>query len=192
MADCSKISAGKVAESCNVVPVSGTAARMILLNYADIDRTTLIQANNIVSAITLSGTTIGYAYESLPDATVGSFALAVGAYINQFDHTIDARIFAKSETGKAFINSLKDARLVAIIENKSFNAADATPVKYEIYGLDSGLKASEIVGSTEYADQTVYTFKLASTDRSKEGSAPKTLYITSISATDTLVTGLLT
>ena len=60
--------------------------------------------------------------------------------------------------------------LLLVIENKSFNAADVVPVKYEIYGLDSGLEASEITGDTTNPDQTVYTFKLASDENAKEGS----------------------
>lgn len=190
--DCSKISAGKAAEDCSHVPVPGTAYRMILANYADIDRTAIAETANVVSALALSGAAVAFAFESLPDATVGSFSLAVGTYINQFDHMVDARLFAKNEAGKAFLNGLKNARVVAIIENKSFNAADTTPVKYEIYGLNSGLELAEMAGTTTYEDQTVYTFKLSSNENAKEGSLPKTLYATSISATDTLVSGLLT
>ena len=192
MADCSKIAAGLAAAACNSVAVPGTASRVILLNYTDIDRTSLVETANVVSAINTLGVTVGYAFESLPDATVGSVALAVGTYINQFDHTIDGRVFVKSEAAKVFINGLKNARVVAIVENIYFNAGDATPVKYEIYGLNSGLEATEIVGDTSNPDQTVYTFKLASTEQAKEGSLPKTLYVTSVSATDTLVNGLLT
>lgn len=191
MADCSRISAGLAAAACNAVAVPGTAARVILLNYADIDRTAITETSNVVSALALIGAAVGYSFESLPDATVGSVALAVGTYINQFDHTIDGRVFVKSESAKAFINGLKNARVVALVENKYFNAADATPVKYELYGLDSGLEATEITGDTSFPDQTVFTFKLASSENAKEGSLPKTLYTTSVSATDTLVSGLL-
>lgn len=190
--DCSKIASGLAASACNAVAVPGTASRMVLLNYSDIDRTSVVETDNVVSSLALLGVTTGFSFESLPDATVGSFALVVGTYINQFDHTVDGRVFAKSEAGKKFINGLKNARVVAIIENKSFNAADATPVKYEIYGLDSGLEASEITGDTTNPDQTVYTFKLASDENAKEGSIPKTLFTTSVAATDTLVSGLLT
>lgn len=191
MADCSKISAGLAAASCDAVAVPGTASRLILLNYSDIDRTAVTEANNIVSALALSGAAVGYAFESLPDATVGSFALVAGTYINQYDHTIDGRIFVKSEAAKAFLNSLKNARVVAIVENKSFNAADATPIKYEIYGLSSGLEVSEVAGTTTFEDQTVATFKMTSGETAKEGTLPKTLFVTSVSATDTLVSGLL-
>ena len=190
--DCSKIASGLAASACNAVAVPGTASRMVLLNYSDIDRTSVVETDNVVSSIALLGVTTGFSFESLPDATVGSFALVVGTYINQFDHTVDGRVFAKSEAGKKFINGLKNARVVAVIENKSFNAADAVPVKYEIYGLDSGLEASEITGDTTNPDQTVYTFKLASDENAKEGSIPKTLFATSAAATDTLVEGLLT
>jgi len=191
MADCSKIAAGLAAAACNTVAVPGTASRVILLNYTDIDRTAITETANVVSAINTLGATVGFAFESLPDATVGSFALAVGTYINQFDHTIDGRVFAKSEAAKVFVNGLKNARVVAIVENIYFNAGDTTPVKYEIYGLNSGLEATEITGDTTNPDQTVYTFKLASTEMAKEGSLPKTLFVTSVSATDTLVAGLL-
>lgn len=190
--DCSKIASGLAASACNAVAVPGTASRMVLLNYSDIDRTSVVEADNVVSSLALLGVTTGFSFESLPDATVGSFALVVGTYINQFDHTVDGRVFAKSEAGKKFINGLKNARVVAVIENKSFNASDVVPVKYEIYGLDSGLEASEITGDTTNPDQTVYTFKLASDENAKEGSIPKTLFAASVAATDTLVSGLLT
>lgn len=191
MADCSKIAAGLAAGACNIVAVPGTASRVVLLNYTDIDRTTLVETANVVSVINTLGVTVGYAFESLIDATIGTYALAKGTYINQFDHTIDGRVFVKSEPAKAFLNGLKNARVVAIVENIAFNAADATPVKYEIYGLDAGLEISELTGDTTHPDQTVSMFKLMSADNAKEGSMPKTLYVTSISATDTLVNGLL-
>jgi len=97
----------------------------------------------------------------------------------------------KSETAKAFLNGLKNARVVAIVENKSFNAADTTPIKYEIYGLSSGLEVSEVAGTTTFEDQTVATFKLTSGETAKEGTLPKTLYTGNMTATDTLVSGLL-
>ena len=187
--DCSKITAGLVAGECDKQPIAGTAGRVILLNYADIDKAASIMADNVLSEIHLKGAAKGYAYESLDDTTTGEFSLNKGTYFSNWQHDVTLRIFAKTAESKDFVNSLRAARVVAIVENHDTTNGGA--VKYEVYGWDSGLELNEGTGSTEYADSVIYNLQVGSGELSKEGTIPKTFFNTDEQTTDLAIAAVL-
>lgn len=187
--DCSKITAGLVAASCTAAEIAGTGSAVTLLNYADIDKETSVVASNVIQSIVLSGAAVGFTFESLEDSHVGEVALAKGLWYNEFDHTLTLRVFVKTEAAKAFVNGIKNARIVPIVSNKATGTAGNT--KYEAYGWDAGLKVTELTGTTEFADKVVYTIKLASSDNSKEQTLPKSVFITSLTVTESMLASLL-
>jgi hypothetical protein len=67
----------------------------------------------------------------------------------------------------------------------------AGEIKYEVYGWDSGLVANELTATTDMADETVYTIKMGSGPKSKEGTLPKSFFDTDIATTELAVTALL-
>lgn len=187
--DCSKITAGLVAASCAAAEIAGTFSKIALFNYADIDRQGSTVTNDVIVNVLMLGSAKGFYFESIEDSHVGEVALAKGAYYNEFDHTITLRVFVKSESAKAFVNGLKNARVVVFLPNKATGTAGNQ--KWEAYGWDAGLKVSEITGTTELADKVVYTIKLASTDTAKEQTLPKTFFDTSLTTTETKFTSLI-
>jgi hypothetical protein len=189
MGDCSKITAGLLAASCGKQAVAGTNPRVILLNYADVDRTLSVESGGLITSIVLQANAKGYEFTSLDNSAVGTATYNKGTYFGNFQHDLALRVFSKSESAKLFINSLNGARVVAIVENKE--AGDGGSVKHEAYGWDAGLELNEATGTTELADGVVYELTIGSGETSKEGTLPKSVYAESLSATETMLTALL-
>lgn len=187
--DCSKITQGFTMESCTGIAIAGTAARVLLVSYSDIDKGGSTVTDNVISLLKLKQGAKAYEVDTLPDATVGSAPVTAGTYMNSFQHSVVVRIFKKSETAKKFINQLLNARVVAIVENNDHGASGET--KYEVYGWDSGLKITEMPSTTEMSDQIAYQVTLASPSAGQEASLPLSLFNTDESTTDAAVESLL-
>ena len=99
------------------------------------------------------------------------------------------RIFTKTQAAKKFVESLKLARVVAIVENKEIGTAGE--IKYEAYGWDAGLELMSMKTSTAMPDKVVFELELGSGAKSKETSLPKSVFVTSVSATETMLAGLI-
>lgn len=187
--DCSKISVGFTQEACGALAVPGTAPRVILISYTDIDKGRSTVTDNVISAIALKTGAKGYEVDSLPNASVGSDSINVGTYVNTHLHNLIVRIFQKSEVAKKFVNGLTNARVVAIVENNEHG--DEGKVKYEVYGWDSGLKISELTSGTDMADNVVYQVTLASDSTAAENSLPKSFYSTDEDTTDEAIDAII-
>lgn len=179
--------------ACGKPALAGTAARVILLNYTDIDKA-LSEENatdpNIIETIVLEAGAKGYEVDSLPNATVGEDTINVGTYNRTHQHNLTVRIFKKSEAAKKFVNGLTNSRVVAIVQNN--DRGDAGDTKYEIYGWDSGLELNDLTASTEMADGVAYLFTIGSGTIAQEASLPKSFFNTDEATTDTAVEALLT
>jgi hypothetical protein len=187
--DCSEITAGLVAANCARSSVPGTGSKVYLLSYSDVNRITSTVTANVISSILMQATKKGYIFETIDNSVTGDTALVKGTYYSDFDQSLMCRVFAKTQASKAFVESLKLARLVAIVENKETGTAGE--IKYEAYGWDSGLELMEMKSNTNMADKVVYEFKLGSGAKAKETSLPKSVFITSIAATETMLAGLI-
>jgi hypothetical protein len=179
--NCTDLTANITAALCGKVAVSGTGAKVVLINYEDIDRILSTEVANVITSLKLNGTKKGVLFTSHEDSTVGDVSLKKGTYVDTFVHNLNLRIFVKNEDTKKFVNDLAMAKIVAVVENKELgNAGD---VKYEVYGWNSGLEASEITGTTELADGIVYNVKIGTSDKSTEGTLPKSFFVTDAAAT---------
>jgi hypothetical protein len=194
--DCSKITQGLQAVNCGKPAIPGTGQKVILINYSDIDRALSTAENNVISNIELKGDSHAYAFESLENANLGEASYNKGTYFGNWQHDLTARIFAKNESAKKFVNNLNGARIVAIVENKEDGPEGQ--VKYEAYGWDAGLELNEGTASTDMADLVVYQIKLGSGTNSKEISLPKSVFVTSevegttdLQATETMLDALI-
>lgn len=188
--DCAKIAAGLTAAECGKMATSGTGTKVVLMNYDDIDKASSTVSSGVCTSLVLAADKLAYLFESIDKATTGEATFAKGTYIDSYDHAVTLRIFIKDQTSKDFINSLTNARVVAIVENRATGVSGNT--KYEVYGWDSGLKLSENAFTTDFADNVVFTAKLASDDNSKEGQLPLSYFITDLAGTETALAGLYT
>lgn len=185
--NCADLSKGLIADACKRA-ISGLNSRILLMNYADIDRTTTTELNGVVETLQLKAGKYAHAFEFKDTTLVAEHNLVKEAYLPTWEHIINAKLLAKTQDAKNAVEVLAKAKVVAIVENKEQGAAGE--VKYEMYGYDAGLELTESNNTTAFADGVVYSVKLASSD-AKESSLPKTIYKTSATATDTLIEGLL-
>lgn len=198
MNNCSTISAALVAAVCNKQEQGGTAARVILINFKDIDKSLSIASKTTISEIVLQPFKRGYAFTSLEDSTVGDFAVNKGTWFRNWNHNLLLRIFIKSDYAKEFVNAIAGSRVVAIVENKEIGSAIVVggvategEVKYEVYGWDAGLELQEAVGTTDIADGVVYDLKLGTPEKSKESSIPKSIFNSDIYTTENMIDSLI-
>ena len=187
--DLSQITAGLVAVSASRNSIAGTGSKVYLLSFTDVNKTSSTVTNNVISAIVMQATKKGYVFETLDNSVDGACDLVKGAYYSDFDQKLSLRIFSKTQAAKAFVESMKLARVIAIVENKELGAAGE--IKYEAYGWDSGLELMTMKSATLMADKVVYDLELGSGAKSKETSLPKSVYITSVTATESMLAGLI-
>ncbi len=181
--NCADITAALVAATCGKDVTPGTEADLILMNFADIDKDLSSADDDVIAEFILKETKTAFKFTSLEDSTLGEFSLVKGTYKDKWQHDVTGRIFSKDELTKEFMNKLgRKARVVAILINKEpgfLNTDVGTgkgATKYEVYGWDSGLEVLEATGTTDFADGVVYQFKAGSSERSKEGTIPKSFY----------------
>ena len=187
--DCSKITAGFIVADCDGPAIAGTAGRVILVSYSDIDRAKSTVTDNVISTIVLKSGAKAYEVDSLPNAVVGDAPLTAGTYVSTFQHTLTVRIFKKSEAAKKFVNQLPTARVIAIVENNE--RGNKGEVKYEVYGWNSGLIMTELAASTEMTDNVAYQIGLGSSSVAQEKSLPMSFFNTDEETTDEAVEALL-
>jgi hypothetical protein len=187
--DLSQITAGLVAISATRNSIAGTGSKVYLFSYTDINRTESTVTSNIISSLVLKANKKGYVFETLDNSVDGSSDLAKGVYISDFDQKVMLRVFAKTQEAKAYVENLKLARVVAVVENKETGTAGE--IKYEAYGWDAGLELMAMKTSTAMPDKVVYEIELGSGAKSKETSLPKSVFITSVEATEAMLEGLI-
>lgn len=187
--DCSKITMGFIVADCDGPAIAGTAGRVVLVSFSDIDRSKSTVTDGVIKTIVLKSGAKGYEVDSLPNAIVGDTPATVGTYVTTFQHTLTVRIFKKSEAAKKFVNQMTTARVVAIVENNERGTAGE--VKYEVYGWDSGLVLTDLTGSTEMADGVAYQIGLGSSSVAQEKRVPMSFFNTDESTTNQAVESLL-
>lgn len=174
---------------CGTPALAGTAPRVILVSYTDINKGLSVVANNVISELVLKAGAKAYEVDSISNATVGEDTVNVGTYVRTHQHNVTVRIVKKSEAAKKFVNGLTNARVVAIVENN--DRGDDGDTKYEVYGYDSGLELNDLTASTEVADGVAYLFTLGSGTIAQEGSLPKSFFNTDEATTDAAIEALL-
>ena len=186
--DLSQITAGLVAVSASRSGIAGTGSKVYLLSYSDVNKAGCTVTANVISAIVMQATKKGYVFETLDNSYDATSDLVKGTYYSDFDHKLPLRIFTKTQAAKAFVESLKLARVIVIVENKEIGAAGE--LKYEAYGWDAGLELMAMTTSTAMPDKVVFELQLGSGAKSKETSLPKSVFVTSVAATETMLAGL--
>lgn len=190
--DCSKITLGLDASICTPV-TPGTDTYVILVNFTDIDKAKVVKdENGVITSIALVSGAKGYSVASRPNAIVGSVSVNAGTYMNSFSHSVQVRVFEKTDCAKTLINELLNGKVAAIVANLGYDACDdmTSMPKYEIYGYEAGLMISELTSTTELTDSVVYDVTLSTQDGSYENSLPITIWDTDEATTDAMIESL--
>jgi len=177
-------------------PLKGLdGGRAILVNYDEIDfastpRTALAQ---LVAFTLKAGGSAGFEIQWYKELASTSSAYAPNAEaVDGFSHSFLGRMSNASAANAEIAKELKDGRFLVIVETK-YKGADGDDSKeaYKVYGFDSGLKLSEMTYASQENEGGIL-FTLATPEGMSERFPYQTLYAVSKTATDVLVTGLLT
>ena len=187
--NCNQLTKGLAAAQCNKSAVAGTDDYVILLNFDDVDKSLSVLTGNVLSSIIMEAAKKGFKFESYDNSIGVETTLKNGKYRTEAEDNITIRTFVKTQFAKDFIESAKfPARVIAIVPNKEVGAAGDT--KYEAHGWDCGLQMLECKSTSEFADGVTYEIKLGFAD-SKEGGLPKSIFITDLKTTETMINALI-
>lgn len=188
---CGAITSG-VTLNCEDPLAAGVVASFYIANKDDIASITYDAGNPMLATnITMKASKAFYKFEGQLQSTEPKFAMIKGKYVNQFEHSVAALIFKIDPTTKEEILNMKDGNFVCIIEN-NYTGANGN-CKYELYGAGSGLKA-EVLERNPNDTENLGAFKieLKTQEYAREAKPPVTLYSTTLAATETLITDLIT
>ncbi len=170
---CGQISRS-ITNDCNFPLIAGIRRRLILFNWEELATIDFNATNRlVVEDLTLIGGADAYEISGRDNTLVANFALVQPTQL--LDHTVTAMGFDISPATKQNIQGMIDGRFVAIVENvnKGQGGTDA----FEIFGLDAGLKLTELTRDASLAEtQGAFAFKFMSSEISKEGMIPRTFY----------------
>lgn len=176
---------------CDKLPIKGFASDGVIVNRADIDFsafTTVAPSAHVVSNFPMLNDKTGYEVQQpINDPYSGTqITMNEGTYYNTFNKELHLLIFGTDDTSRAEIaDELANGEFVVILRKKE---QDTT--SYVIFGLDCGLKATEITQDF-YDDDTkgAIAATLTETDSPVFGHY---LYAGSVAATEALLTSLVT
>ncbi len=149
--------AQNIGASCDNPQVQGLKNKGYLINYDDIDFDTIQRDEDnslIIKSLTLlSGKKAYSAYVPGKTPFTGTKAeLATGTYSNKFNKTASIVVLDSGpDVAKNIIENLANGKFVFIMENKY--QGDDKKNTFEIYGLETGLTASEIINE-KYSEDT--------------------------------------
>lgn len=186
--DCGKITKGFVGGACGKLPIGGTGTRIWVFNHADIDKSASVynDETDTISSIVLHSGKKGVLFETIENSNVGEASFTRGAYTAGYIHSVTMRIFKDSAAAKAWVNSIKDARLVVVVEKRQDGDS-----KFEVYGWESGLKLSDSPYSTTYTDNVALAPVISSDDDSPESDLPYAFYTESVETSEAALNALI-
>lgn len=189
MAACAKITVGAAIDCDN--PISGgTGTRMIICNFDD-KGTATVGVDGTISALALTGATVGYLFEGQKLSHHPSYELVKKPFINMFKHQVEFLVFDYTQAMKANLQKLSKGKVFAVVENNYQGAAGETA--FEVYGYNTGLFLEELKRDANDTDnQGAFTLKLSSDEGALESVLPQALFITSYAASKVIVDALLT
>lgn len=124
---CANLSAALPITCAAEIRPGGIKKKVWIGNLSDIASYTI--ASNVVSAITMSGATLFYAYEGKTDRHSTACELIVGEAVNSFKQIVNLVLFTSTSAQDAIVEALVNATDLVVI-------AETNDQQFEIYGLD--------------------------------------------------------
>jgi hypothetical protein len=186
---CGAISSSLTAD-CDTPVQSGTQDRIWIWNFNDIAGYTTNATNKmIVEAITMVATKTGFTLDGYNNSNMPNYTLVQGTFVNNWDHTVNAKIFNISAETKENLEGMKDGLFVVAYEN--VNKGEDGELAFEICGLDAGLKMTALTRDPNNAD-TQGAFDITfSTPKNKEKYMPRTIFDTDYATSLAIITDTL-
>lgn len=185
---CGLISSG-LTLSCNNKLVGGVSPNVWIANKDDIASWAFGSNAMTVDAITMDATKVFYLFEGKLKSSEPAARVVKGTYDNTWEHELKIRAFDITPATLLQISAMKDAQVVAIVQNNAKGTAGNT--KYDIYGLDAGMyieALERVPQSTEDAGAWNITFKTQ--EYARETNPPYRLFDTDEATTDAIIAAL--
>lgn len=195
MALCEKAISTCIAADCDNPVFAGMEATAWIFNKSDIDTITYLQdtenkdIKTVVTGITLKSGKTGYTVQQLGKQpfTGSSITMNVGDYGNTFSNQLNLMVPDNSiAASRGIIDQLAGGKFVVIFEN-SYDGSD-NQSKYQIFGLNKGLSASEITNE-KYSDSSMGGWSVVMTEENV-GLSGVFFYTTSLSDTKAAIEAL--
>ena len=176
---------------CATMSAKGFKVDGVIINRNDVDFASITMHatyNNVMTNLPLAAGALGYAVsQPSVDPYKGSkVELVQGTYANTFTKTLHLVILMADHADGNIADKLACGEFVVVLRKKAANGA----TEYIVYGLDTGLKASEIT-QDYYSDDTNGGVEVTLVE---EGAPVFGRYLDagSESATETLLTAMIT
>lgn len=187
---CGSITAGN-APDCDYPLVGGVNEIMTLMNFNDITSYTENATTKVIEAITMSGATVGFAFQGQLLSHECKYTLVPKNYNNMYKHEIKFLCFNVSPAAKLNLEKMAKGRIVAAVQNNYHNATGDSV--FEVYGKECGLYVSAMERVLNDPDnQGAIVVTLSSHEKSLEGRMPVSIFITDYTTTKAVYDGLLT
>lgn len=153
---CGTITRGSVIEECSDLPVGGTRARLILINFDHIVRMYTNDDGKIVSIVMQSGK-VGYEFTGFRhDVKKSDEVVKRELSKNRFSHAVGFVVYETHQLQKTNLKQMARGRFVAIVEN---NGKDADSI--EVLGKECGLQIVDGQIRNAHENGGVFTLNLA-------------------------------
>jgi len=151
---------GSEAISCDF-PVPGTLARLILLNYNDVQKIYYSDIGVITSIVLRAGQ--AYEFFGFRQDVKKSEDVVNTRLKNRFRHSVEFVVYEVDQLQKNNLRKMAKGRFIAIIENNG-KGADAI----ELLGRECGMKMVDGQLRNVHENGSVYTISLATPDNGVE------------------------
>lgn len=159
---CGTITRGSSVEDCDELPEPGTRARLVLINWKDVER--YKELNGKITDIILYAGAVGYEFLGFRNDVKKSDEVVKREQSKQrFTHSVGFVIYEVDQPQKVNIKNVARGRFVAIVENRG---QDADSI--EVLGKECGL---QIVGGqirNAHENGAVFIINLATPDNGVE------------------------
>lgn len=183
---CGSITQGSSAD-CNNIPLPGTEARLILMNYSDIEGYT--ETDGVISDIQMAPGTFAYEFLGFrTDVKKSEEVITPDIGVPGFKHLVSFVVYEKTQEAKNNIENLVRGNVVAIIEQKGKNTES-----FEVAGKGVGLEIVAGPIRNAYENGGFFVINLATNDATGiiETKLPQTLLDTNYATTLALIEALL-
>lgn len=189
MANCNgEISAGLL-NDCLINLQPGVKNDAWIMNLEDIDKGGIVKdvANDlIITTLGMLSTKAAFKVEVIKNSLGGTYSNVPKDFgPDYFLHQVDIKVTDYNNLNKLRVQELNKSETVVILENKG--ADDET--KFEIYGLDSGLKLGDTNRATN-ENSGILNLSLKSRDGEEEPNLPYTIWNTDYATTKAAIVAL--
>lgn len=182
---CGTLSRSVIIADCdNPLPTGiGGDSRLVLYNLTEVSFTYSTSTPGLITAITLVSGASGYQYQGFNASLKPSVDFVDDASTRTLvKHRANFLVFANDQLTKNEIDTLKNGRYIALIENNGFDTNS-----FEVYGAKNGLKIKPQKIRDLQENGSAYNLLMETPDNELEPKLPATFFITSYTASKAAV-----